>query len=139
LELPLESELEPDVCCRASSSSPECRWDKHGFPLTNKLVVCSTCQFPKEEAEINEKRNNLARLQMLRALPHRLLPKRMNVQSEAEQIVKKSAASKIGYVRTRSYKTEVGERRSSQQTRRSCCVHANFLRMFFTKTTKKQN
>ena len=139
MELPLESELEPDVCCRASSSSPECRWDKHGFPLINKLVVCSTCQLPKQDVEINQKRNNLARLQMLHALPYRMLPKRMSVQSEAEQIVQKNAASNFGYVVARSYKTKMGQRRWTQQTRNFCCVHVNFLRMFFTRTTKKQN
>jgi len=83
-------------------------WDKRGFPLTNKLVVCSTCQLPKEEVEVNQERHNLvlARLQMLHALPYRLLPKLMNAQSEGEQIVEKSAASKFGYILTRSSKTD---------------------------------
>jgi hypothetical protein len=78
--------------------------------MTNKLVVCSTCQLPNAEIEINQQRNNLARLQMLHALQYRLLPKFMNVQSEGEQIVEKSAASNFGYVLTRSSKTKVGER-----------------------------
>ena len=85
LEQRLESELEPNVCCRASSVRSVV-WDKRGFPLTNKLVVCSTCQLPKAEVEVNQERHNLvlARLQMLHALPYRLLPKFVNVQSEGE-------------------------------------------------------
>ena len=58
-----------------------CLRDKRGFPLTSKVVVCSTCQLPQEDVMINQQRNNLARLQMLNALPHRLLPNLMDVQS----------------------------------------------------------
>jgi hypothetical protein len=45
---------------------------------------------------------------MLHALPYRLLTKLMNAQSEGEQIVEKSAASKLnfGYILTRSSKTD---------------------------------
>jgi hypothetical protein len=60
---------------------------------------------------INQQRNNLARLQMLNALPYGLLPNLMNVQSEGELIVGKSPASNFGNVLTRSSKTEVRERR----------------------------
>ena len=47
---------------------------------------------------------------MLNALPYRLLPNLMNVQSEGEQIVEKSAASIFGNVLACSSKTEVRER-----------------------------
>ena len=60
---------------------------------------------------INRQRNNLARLQILNALPHRLLPNLMDVQSEVEQIVEKSAASNFKNVLPHSSKTEVRERR----------------------------
>jgi hypothetical protein len=61
----------------------------------------------------------------------------MDVQSEVEQIVEKSAASNFENVLTHSSKTEVRERRQSQQIRSSWSVHANFLRMSVTRTNKK--
>jgi hypothetical protein len=63
-----------------------------------------------EKVMLNQERNNLARLQMLNALPYRLLHNLMNVQSEGEQIVEKSAASNFGNILTCSSKTEVRER-----------------------------
>ena len=89
-----------------------CLRDKRGFPLTGKVVVCSTCQLPQEEVMINQQRDNLARLQTFNPLPYRLLPIGilMNVQSEREQIVEKSAASNFGNILTCSSKTEVRER-----------------------------
>jgi len=56
---------------------------------------------------INQQRDNLARLQMFNALPYRLLPILMNVQSEREKIVEKSAASNFGNDLMCSSKTDV--------------------------------
>jgi hypothetical protein len=49
-----------------------------------------------EKVMLNQERNKLARLQMLNALPYRLLHNLMNVQSEGELIVGKSPASNFG-------------------------------------------
>ena len=62
---------------------------------------------PQKEVMINQQRDNLARLQMFNPLPYRLLPILMNVQSEREQIVEKSAASNFGNILMCSSKTDV--------------------------------
>jgi len=74
---------------------------------SGRLLCMSTSP---EKVMLNQERNNLARLQMLNALPYRLLHNLMNVQSEGEQIVEKSAASNFGNILTCSSKTEVRER-----------------------------
>ena len=96
-----ESVRSPEKSVR---SQPAVR--RRGFPLTGKVAVCSTCQLPQKEVMINQQRDNLARLQMFNPLPYRLLPNLMKVQSERAQIVEKSAASKFGYILTRSSKTD---------------------------------
>ena len=101
-----ESVRSPEKSVR---SQPAVR--RRGFPLTGKVAVCSTCQLPQKEVMINQQRDNLARLQMFNALPYRLLPILMNVQSEREQIVEKSAASNFGNILLCSSKSEVRGRR----------------------------
>ncbi len=101
-----ESVRSPEKSVR---SQPAVR--RRGFPLTGKVAVCSTCQLPQKEVMINQQRDNLARLHMFNALPYRLLPILMNVQSEREQIVEKSAASNFGNVLMCSSRTDVRERR----------------------------
>ena len=88
-----------------------CLRDKRGFPLTSKVVVCSTCQLPQAEVMINQQRSNLTRLQMFNPLPYRLLPILMKVQSERAQIVEKSAASNFGNILLCSSKSDVRGRR----------------------------
>jgi hypothetical protein len=97
LELPLESDVEPDACCRTSSSGPELSSGQTWLSTdqqSGRLLYMSTSPGGSYDQSttkqlskvmINQQRNNLARLQMFNAL-----------QTAIQSHLRKKASRRIG-------------------------------------------